>query len=264
MASKPKYHDIVPTLKGKPLHPSDEDSLQKASKTGSDEGNVNSSVGRKAGCSSRGEDGKSSENKGEKGKTGLDPMLCKPENVPPPYQDYSQAPCADTSKTAAKTTASSRPRGVGTKDPHTYPVKLHQILADPRWSDVIAWLPHGRSWRILQQKRFEKEVIPLYFGHGRYSSFARQVSGWGFRRITYGSDYNSYYHEVRTSAIIVMIRLRVPVPVHQRLLTLSFPPFCVLFLTALHPQFATFMWTHEALDAQGYLQAQGGRRNSRS
>lgn len=61
------------------------------------------------------------------------------------------------------------------------------------------WLPHGRSWRILQQRAFEERVIPLYFRHGRYSSFARQVNGWGFRRITHGSDYNSYYHEVSST-----------------------------------------------------------------
>jgi HSF-type DNA-binding len=46
------------------------------------------------------------------------------------------------------------------------------------------------------QKRFEEEVLPLYFKHGRYSSFARQVNGWGFKRVMQGSDYNSYYHEM--------------------------------------------------------------------
>lgn len=82
------------------------------------------------------------------------------------------------------------------KEP-TFPVKLHMILSNPEFQDIISWLPHGRSWRILQQKAFEERVIPLYFRHGRYSSFARQVNGWGFRRVTHGSDYNSYYHEVR-------------------------------------------------------------------
>ena len=70
------------------------------------------------------------------------------------------------------------------------------ILSNPDFEDIISWLPHGRSWRILQQKAFEERVIPLYFRHGRYSSFARQVNGWGFRRVTHGSDYNSYYHEL--------------------------------------------------------------------
>lgn len=69
------------------------------------------------------------------------------------------------------------------KDPsHTFPMKLHSILANNEFQDIIAWLPHGRSWRILQHKAFEERVIPMYFRHGRYSSFARQVNGWGFRR----------------------------------------------------------------------------------
>lgn len=53
---------------------------------------------------------------------------------------------------------------------------------------------HGRSWRILQQKRFELQVIPHYFTHGRYASFARQVNVWGFKRVIHGTDYGSYYH----------------------------------------------------------------------
>jgi len=32
--------------------------------------------------------------------------------------------------------------------------------------------------------------------HGKFNSFARQVSGWGFNRITAGADFNSYYHEL--------------------------------------------------------------------
>jgi len=78
----------------------------------------------------------------------------------------------------------------------TFPVKLHMILSNPEYQDIISWLPHGRSWRILQQKTFEEQVLPVHFKHGRYSSFARQVNGWGFRRVTKGGDYNSYYHEM--------------------------------------------------------------------
>jgi hypothetical protein len=107
------------------------------------------------------------------------------------YTDFSRvlAPKAGTASSLLNQPTSA-------KEP-TFPVKLHLILSNPEFDDIIAWLPHGRSWRILQQKAFEERVIPLYFRHGRYSSFARQVNGWGFRRVTHGSDYNSYYHEVR-------------------------------------------------------------------
>ncbi len=78
----------------------------------------------------------------------------------------------------------------------TFPMKLHAILSNPEFSNIVSWLPHGRAFRILQHKAFEEKVIPLYFRHGRYSSFARQVNGWGFKRIAHGPDYNSYYHEL--------------------------------------------------------------------
>jgi hypothetical protein len=108
------------------------------------------------------------------------------------YRDYSKVP--PERKDASSSILS---QASSTKE-QTFPVKLHMILSNPDFQDIIGWLPHGRSWRILQQKAFEEKVIPLYFRHGRYSSFARQVNGWGFRRITNGSDYNSYYHEVTT------------------------------------------------------------------
>lgn len=60
------------------------------------------------------------------------------------------------------------------KKDRTFPFKLHSILSNPEYEDIIAWLPHGRSWRILQQHAFEDKVIPVFFRHGRYSSFARQ------------------------------------------------------------------------------------------
>ena len=77
-----------------------------------------------------------------------------------------------------------------------FPSKLHRILSTAQYNDIVCWLPHGRSWRVLQQNRFEKEVLPVFFRHGRYASFARQINGWGFRRIATGPDFNSYYHEL--------------------------------------------------------------------
>jgi len=78
----------------------------------------------------------------------------------------------------------------------TFPVKLHLILSNPEFEKIVAWLHHGRAWRILDHKALEEKVIPLYFRHGRYSSFARQINGWGFKRIVHGADYNAYYHEM--------------------------------------------------------------------
>lgn len=82
------------------------------------------------------------------------------------------------------------------KEP-TFPLKLHMILSRPEWHDVVCWLPHGRSFRILNPQAFEELVLPLYYQHAKYASFARQLNGWNFKRVSKGDDFNSYYHEVR-------------------------------------------------------------------
>ena len=77
-----------------------------------------------------------------------------------------------------------------------FPAKMHAILSRSDLSDIVAWMPHGRAWRVLKPREFELRVIPTYFEHSKFSSFIRQANGWGFRRITQGKDRNSYYHEL--------------------------------------------------------------------
>lgn len=78
---------------------------------------------------------------------------------------------------------------------NSFPAKLHRILANPEFSAIISWLPHGRSWRIVKRDEFEQRILPRYFRHNNLASFMRQVNGWGFLRMTRGLDRNSYYHE---------------------------------------------------------------------
>jgi len=105
------------------------------------------------------------------------------------YRDYSRLPCAQDANVLMGTSTSS------CKEP-PFPVKLHKILSNPENSDIISWLPHGRSWRVLKPKTYEEKIIPKYFRHAKYASFMRQVNGWGFKRMTQGPDHNSYYHEL--------------------------------------------------------------------
>lgn len=64
-----------------------------------------------------------------------------------------------------------------------FPAKMHAILSRPDLADIICWMPHGRSWRVLKPREFEIRVIPTYFEHAKFSSFIRQANGWGFRRV---------------------------------------------------------------------------------
>lgn len=93
----------------------------------------------------------------------------------------------------------------------TFPAALFDILADPNLDDVIAWLPHGRSWKIHDMTKFNESVLSSYFNQSKYTSFVRQVNGWGFRRVTVGTEANTYYHELflrgRVSAAVALLRV---------------------------------------------------------
>ena len=68
-----------------------------------------------------------------------------------------------------------------------FPLKLHAVLANPRYHHVITWLPDGKSWRVIDAFLLERFVLSRYFCHTKYSSFMRQgkdkvehfvVAGW--------------------------------------------------------------------------------------
>lgn len=75
-----------------------------------------------------------------------------------------------------------------------FPVKLYAILAQKEFNDIISWMPHGRSWKVLKPNVFESLVMPLFFEYSNYHSFNRLVNAWSFRRMSSGPDRGSYYH----------------------------------------------------------------------
>ena len=78
----------------------------------------------------------------------------------------------------------------------SFPMKLFQILSEESNEPIISWMHHGRAWIVHDADKFEKELIPKYFKLTKFSSFTRQVNGWGFRRITKGMDKGGFYHEL--------------------------------------------------------------------
>lgn len=75
-----------------------------------------------------------------------------------------------------------------------FPVKLYAILAQKEFNEIITWMPHGRSWKVLKPNIFESVVMPLFFEYSNYHSFNRLVNAWSFRRMSSGPDRGSYYH----------------------------------------------------------------------
>lgn len=80
-----------------------------------------------------------------------------------------------------------------------FPIKLHETLSlieRDGYKHIVGWLPHGRSFKIHQQKQFVEMILPKYFVMTKKSSFLRQLNLYGFNRLSgVGPDQGSYYHE---------------------------------------------------------------------
>lgn len=81
-----------------------------------------------------------------------------------------------------------------------FPQRLLAVLNNESLSDVISWLPHGKSFVIIRPDVFTEKVMPTYFppvdarGSTKYPSFTRKLNRWGFRQATRGPDTGAFHH----------------------------------------------------------------------
>eukprot|EP00523_Entomoneis_sp_CCMP467_P000215 CAMPEP_0168758160 /NCGR_PEP_ID=MMETSP0724-20121128/21556_1 /TAXON_ID=265536 /ORGANISM="Amphiprora sp., Strain CCMP467" /LENGTH=497 /DNA_ID=CAMNT_0008807027 /DNA_START=172 /DNA_END=1665 /DNA_ORIENTATION=+ len=103
------------------------------------------------------------------------------------YHDHSKDLAVDTDQAQQ----SSKSRG-GITTP--FPMQLHDMLQHAE-SRFLA--TDGRAFHVHDSGRFVAEVMPLFFRQTRMSSFQRQLSLYGFLRLTRkGTDHGAYYHEL--------------------------------------------------------------------
>jgi len=76
----------------------------------------------------------------------------------------------------------------------SFPKKLHLVLTCKEYYSIITWLPHGRSFIVRDPEALTEKVFPEFFKLKKYNSFIRQLSLWGFKRMTKGMNAKSYYH----------------------------------------------------------------------
>eukprot|EP00579_Thalassiosira_antarctica_P033184 CAMPEP_0201999272 /NCGR_PEP_ID=MMETSP0905-20130828/5883_1 /ASSEMBLY_ACC=CAM_ASM_000554 /TAXON_ID=420261 /ORGANISM="Thalassiosira antarctica, Strain CCMP982" /LENGTH=621 /DNA_ID=CAMNT_0048555449 /DNA_START=29 /DNA_END=1891 /DNA_ORIENTATION=- len=75
-----------------------------------------------------------------------------------------------------------------------FPGKLLEVLDRGDLTSIIDWMPHGRAFIVKQPKVFTTQVLSRFFKQTKFVSFTRQLSLWGFKRITRGIDAGAYYH----------------------------------------------------------------------
>jgi Heat shock transcription factor len=105
------------------------------------------------------------------------------------------------SKSTKKATQSSCSREI-------FPQRLMRLLSDFTISDIITWLPHGKSFVILQPEILAENILPRYFPESasgankaksnscKYPSFTRKLNRWGFRQVTRGPDSGAFHHKL--------------------------------------------------------------------
>jgi HSF-type DNA-binding len=65
-----------------------------------------------------------------------------------------------------------------------FPTQLMNILSDSSLSDVISWLPHGKSFVIIRPDIFTDSVLPSFLAtvdcraSTKYPSFTRKLNRW--------------------------------------------------------------------------------------
>jgi len=68
-----------------------------------------------------------------------------------------------------------------------FPRRLYRLLKDTEGArgrpDLISFTNGGTAFQIHQPEEFERVVLPLYFRHGKLSSFLRQCRKYGFKRV---------------------------------------------------------------------------------
>lgn len=107
------------------------------------------------------------------------------------YRDYSSltVPPADQAKDRK---ASSKTQN--------FPSKLFRLLAyvdtqkekGEDLSGIASFDKEGRSFQIIQKKKFEEVLLTKFFNTKKYESFRKQLNVWGFKRV----NNKSWYHEM--------------------------------------------------------------------
>eukprot|EP00521_Asterionellopsis_glacialis_P006270 CAMPEP_0195281444 /NCGR_PEP_ID=MMETSP0707-20130614/749_1 /TAXON_ID=33640 /ORGANISM="Asterionellopsis glacialis, Strain CCMP134" /LENGTH=486 /DNA_ID=CAMNT_0040340327 /DNA_START=40 /DNA_END=1500 /DNA_ORIENTATION=+ len=84
----------------------------------------------------------------------------------------------------------------GRKKAVPFTLKLMKVLSMKEFSDILTWLPDGKSFVIMKPKLFTQKVLPIYFKDAKFSSFTRKLHRWGFfKRHLGGDESGSFYHK---------------------------------------------------------------------
>lgn len=79
-----------------------------------------------------------------------------------------------------------------------FPVKVYDMLEDAlekHFDHIVSWNAAGTGFMVHKKDLFIHQIVPQYFNQTRYKSFQRQLSLYGFQRVTNGPNKGLRHHE---------------------------------------------------------------------
>lgn len=83
----------------------------------------------------------------------------------------------------------------GRKRAVSFVLKLMKVLSCKEYTDIITWMPSGKSFTIVNPKAFVAQILPHHFKSAKYSSFTRKLHRWGFMRHYRGEEAGAFFHK---------------------------------------------------------------------
>ncbi|KAJ1885876.1 Flocculation suppression protein, partial [Coemansia sp. IMI 209127] len=77
-----------------------------------------------------------------------------------------------------------KPRLLIQKTHAAFVSKLYAMVSDESTDALIAWSAEGDSFKVTDPVAFARKVLPVYFKHGNWQSFVRQLNMYGFHKIS--------------------------------------------------------------------------------
>jgi hypothetical protein len=80
----------------------------------------------------------------------------------------------------------------------SFPAKLYRLMAEVERAGnthIVSFTPNGRAFQIHDESAFMTEVAPAFFSQTKFTSFRRQLSFYGFERLSVGPDRGAFSHD---------------------------------------------------------------------
>jgi hypothetical protein len=119
-----------------------------------------------------------------------------------PNSEFEQVkmdvPCSSSETSTVCHDHSSKEGGKVREVRQPFPCKLYDMLEHADSQDfryIVSWNAEGNGFTVHDKDLFTNKIVPKYFNQTKYKSFQRQLSLYGFQRITMGKNKGLRYHE---------------------------------------------------------------------